>query len=112
MLSDTGCLNSGVPQGSILEPLLFVCYVNDLPKYTGALETYLYADDTALLSKGNNIVDINATLQNNFNNMLNWFAINRLSLNANKTKVMMFCSQRSALRNQELCIASGDIKLE
>ena len=92
VISDLEHLSSGVPQGSILAPLLFICYMNDLPNFTGELDTYLYADDTALLTRGNTIECINASLQTNFNNVLNCFAINKLALKANKTKVVLFCS--------------------
>ncbi len=105
-------VNAGVPQGSILGPLLFTCYINDLPKYTGGLESFLYADDTALLAKGKEIAEIQQNLQTNFDNVLNWLAVNKLSLNADKTKVILFSGQRSTLRQQELCITSRGMNLE
>ena len=110
--SDVEHVDSGVPQGSILGPLLFICYINDLPNFAGDLDTFLYADDTALLAKGTDETIIQNTLQNNFNNILNWLAVNKLSLNANKTKVMLFCSNHHRLKNHKLHITIGDTTLE
>ena len=51
LLSDPMYPNSGVTQSSILGPLLFMCYVNELPKFCTKMEPYLYTDDTASVAK-------------------------------------------------------------
>ena len=84
----------GVPQGSILGPLLFLIYVNDLPNATDLLDATLFADDTSLVSSfstfilnGNiNVDSVNAELTKVFN----WLCVNKLSLNVSKTKYMIF----------------------
>ncbi len=66
-LSDVRQMSSGVPQGSILGPLLFICYINDLPNILTKAKAFIYADDTALLVKGHNLESIEKELSDEFN---------------------------------------------
>ena len=84
-------ISTGVPQGSILGPLLFIIYINDLHKACTNFTPIIYADDTTLYSKlssfkGNISTEINKELQR----VNNWLKINKLSLNVSKTKFMIF----------------------
>ena len=87
--SDILSLSTGVPQGSILGPLLFFIYMNDIPNCTEYFNFILYADDTTLSS----IVRIPSLSLININNELakvyDWLAVNKLSLNIRKTKYVM-----------------------
>ncbi len=105
-------MNSGVPQGSILGPLLFVCYINDLPKYCGNLLPFIYADDTALLSRHKNIDFISEELQTSLDIITSWFRANKLGLNINKTKSILFTGRRSLYRNFNLDIRSNNTHIE
>ncbi len=82
-------ITKGVPQGSILGPILFLIYINDLPRATD-LFTMLFADDTSFVVSGNNLNDIITKLNNELKKINNWFRANKLCLNAEKTKIMIF----------------------
>ena len=88
-------ITTGVPQGSILGPLLFIIYINDLPSVTD-LNIIQYADDTCLLIPFKHTLNQNKlqSASNQINNKLNtihkWLAANKLSLNINKTKCTIF----------------------
>ena len=105
-------LTTGVPQGSILGPLMFIIYMNDIYKVSDKFHSLLYADDTTLdsplctfdASSNNNKYDRN-TLSTNINYELNlvfeWLCMNKLSLNIKKTKFMIFHNRQ---RNVESLI--------
>ena len=82
----------GVPQGSILGPLLFIIYVNDLYKASEKLHIISYADDTNLFFSSPDLGMLIETVQNEFGNVRNWFCVNRLSLNVKKTTSVIFRS--------------------
>lgn len=79
----------GVPQGSVLGPLLFLIYVNDLPVSLGNSKCVLYADDTTLFAKGDPKL-----IMEGFNRAKAWFDVNKLKLNESKTKNIVFSSDR------------------
>ena len=96
-LSDTLQIRTGVPQGSILGPLLFLVYINDICHSSSMFDFIVYADDTTLhssLDKFNGSALGNAALSININEELNkvhnWVKANKLSLNVRKTKFMIF----------------------
>ena len=93
--SDITYLSTGVPQGSILGPLLFIIYINDIAKCSNLLHTIIYADDTTLVGNISTFELRNGrTLDENINfellKLTDWLKVNKLSLNANKTKLMIF----------------------
>ena len=80
----------GVPQGSILGPLLFLIYVNDLPNATNILDPIMFADDTNLFYSHHDIKTLFSTVNAELQKLADWFTANRLSLNIKKTKYTFF----------------------
>ena len=74
----------GVPQGSILGPLLFLLYINDLAVVCQKLYSILFADDTNLFSSHSNINELFSTMNDELSNLNQWFVSNKLSLNIKK----------------------------
>ena len=70
-------------------PILFLCYINDLPGST-LLYTLLFADDTACLASGNNLPELINFINTELNKMTVWFHANKMAVNAEKTKYIIF----------------------
>ena len=91
--SEPGIVNCGVPQGSILGPLLFLCYVNDMPMSVKC-KLLLYADDSTLIISGSDPKVIADTLSFELNSCRQWLMDNKLSLHLGKTESILFGSKR------------------
>ena len=89
--SDKASITCGVPQGSILGPLLFLIYINDMPQAVDS-ELLLYADDICLVFQHRNIKTIEEHLSRDFLTLVDWFVDNRLSAHfgEDKTKSILF----------------------
>ena len=88
-LSDFLNVTIGVPQGSILGPLLFIIYINDLPNFW-KVWTILFADDTSSLTSQKTSKEVETNLNNDLKDAAKWFSFNELSLNTDKTRVINF----------------------
>ena len=80
----------GVPQGSVLGPLLFLIYVNDLGHTLNASNHFLYADDTVIFHSGKNINVITNTLQADLNSYGSWCKANKLTINTKKSNFVIY----------------------
>ena len=81
-------IKCGVPQGSILGPLLFLIYINDLCIVCKSTEPVLFADDTNLFSSGFNAISLQDGVNNDLAIIAEWLKVNKLSLNIKKTHFM------------------------
>ena len=90
-------INCGVPQISILGPLLFMLYINDIVNTTSLLELILFADDTTLLFSHQDIASQNDIINNKLKlqEICNWFQANKLSVNASKINYMVLSTHHS-----------------
>ena len=92
--STISTLSIGIPQGSILGPLLFLIYINDMPNARNAFKFILYPDDSTLFSTIEYTLpmwaNVNSMLDEEINRVYEWLVANKLVLNIGKTKYMIF----------------------
>ena len=83
-------IEHGVPQGSVLGPLLFLIYINDLHKAIVHGEVYHFADDTNLLHFSSSLISLRKTVNTSLKLLCKWLAANKISLNVDKTEIILF----------------------
>ena len=88
-------VETGVPQGSILGPLLFLIYINDFPLVCNQMTTYLYADDTSIFIEGSDEREVQNTINTLMPKIEDWFAANQLSLNTDKTYYQIYTNKKT-----------------
>ena len=88
-VSDTVTVTNGIAQGTVLGPILFIFYINDIFECTKNVKMSLFADDCILYLSGNNWPNIHAKMQEDFNTIIDWTLRNNLRLNASKTQSMV-----------------------
>ena len=93
-LSSKKMIKCGIPQGSILGPLFFLLYINDLPQCLSKTKPRLFADDTNLTASGDSIPHLETAVNSDLENLRKWLTANRLTLNVAKTEFMLIGSKQ------------------
>ena len=95
VVSDRLPIVCGVPQGSVLGPLLFIIYINDISNVSKLFDCILFADDTNLFLSHSNIDVLYQLANTELYNISQWFKLNKLSLNIKKTNYVLFSNKFS-----------------
>jgi len=104
-------IKCGVPQGSVLGPLLFLIYINDLPvSISKTAKSILFADDTSITVTNEYKTEFRHTLQLVMIEISNWFQSNRLTLNYEETHLLHFVTKKQAEIPQQIVISNTLIK--
>ena len=101
-ISSNLAIGHGVPQGSILGPILFVIYINDLPQCLMKSAIGMYADDTVIYFSATSPGLIKQVLQNDLNYVEQWLQENKLVLNQSKTKWMLFGTRQKLEHSSDI----------
>ena len=113
-------IKCGVPQGSILGPLLFILYINDIVNTTSLFEMILFADDTTLIYSHPDIASKIDSINKELCEISNWFKANKLSVNASKTNYMImgtthitnkYVDVRSCIHEESRVYSSADVPI-
>ena len=109
--SETKIMKYGDPQGSVLGPLLFLLFINDLDNATDFF-TILFADDTTLQMADNNLEVLFAKANIELEKAATWFQSNKLTLNVKKTKYILFRSKSMTVDFSKLVLKIDGQKIE
>ena len=98
LFSDRKEVTCGIPQGSILGPLLFIIYINDLPNCLKITTPRMFADDTNLTAVGETLGEAEERAGVDLRNVQKWLSLNKLSLNIAKTEYILIASRHKITR--------------
>ena len=109
-ISGSRTVNIGVPQGSVLGPLLFLLYMNDLAYYVPEFYTILFADDTSLSLAGENYEELLGRFNLLLDKVTKWLRVNLLSLNVGKTKYFLFKKKGEAISHGKVFMNNQEVQ--
>ena len=110
--SKTRPIRYGVPQGSVLGPLFFLLFINDLPKCCPSGKVRIFADDTNVFFHCNNINELIEIGQRIMNQLHTWFSANKLTLNTDKSTFTIFRTKRKIINNLPEHLEFSDYKIK
>jgi len=110
--SNLNTINCGIPQGSILGPLLFILYINDISNSSQLLKFILFADDTNIFYSCRDLNNLGTTLNNELDNVNRWLIANKLSINIKKTKYVIFNTRQKKIDHHNLLIKINNKQIE
>ena len=105
--SALGTIETGVPQGSVLGPILFTIFVNDMANAMNDAKPRLFADDTNIFCFSNNLDDLTRVINSELAKLDEWFKANKLLINTSKTNHCLFKPNRNKIINNEFSIEMG-----
>ena len=100
-------VEAGVPQGSVLGPVLFIAFTSDFHKSLKDCKVTSYADDTQLLVNANTIEELKIKIETTIRDAQNWYENNSLKINPTKTEVVIFGKRRNDQQNINIKITEG-----
>ena len=110
-ISNRLIIKCGVPQGSVLGPLLFLIYINDIYKSSDILQFHLFADDTSIFYPHKNLKNVEMTLNNELIKLSEWLIANKLTLNVSKSNFVIFYPPQKKIHTN-ITLYINDEKLE
>ena len=109
--SDCKTINYGIPQGSVLGPLIYLLYVNDITGCDIISDLNMFADDTAIVAHGKVLADVISQINNDVAKLTDWFNSNKLTVNLDKTRCMYYRKNAHDDCDQSVIRANG-VQLE
>ena len=108
-MSDNAVVRCGFPQGSILGPMRFLLYVNDIQRCSNKFRFYLFADDANILYTDKNLKDLETIVNRELQNLYNWLTANKLTLNINTSNFVIFHPyQKRPAYQPKLCMFDNE----
>lgn len=108
VLSNANDITIGVPQGSVLGPILFMLFINDIGQNSGTGVCNLYADDVIAYCQGTTLTEVNDKLQDCVSQLSSWYQNNKLSVNTTKSEIMLVTSNRRVISDQLNIMINGE----
>ena len=107
VLSDNFPVSFGTPQGSVLGPLLYILFANDLPKYLKFASSIMFADDTTIYISGKNLKFLYRKMNDDLKRISQWFTKNSLTLNVDKSFYVLFKTKKKLVNYHGNIIMGG-----